>query len=132
MVNNVSKLLIDEIVDLDINYKLNDKEIIHLIPFFEHLERSRSKKVVSIVGESTISRHESAIQLEKSKFTGNKVHETLNRDIQEYGVCVELHTPGGNIKICIFGENQQEIDTYKKVIIDTIILAVLVISLVHT
>ena len=80
MVNNVSKLLIDEIVDLDINYKLNDKEIIHLIPFFYLFERCRSKKVVSIVGERTISRHESAIQLEKSKFTGNKVHETLNRD----------------------------------------------------
>jgi hypothetical protein len=121
MVNNVSKLLIDEIVDLDINYTLSEQEIKHLIPFFEHLERSRSKKVVSIVGESTISRSESAIHLEKSKFTGNKVQESLNKDIQEYGVCVELQTPSGNIKICIFGENQQEIDTYKKVIIDTII-----------
>ena len=82
MVNNVSKLLIEEIVDLDINYTLSEQEIKHLIPFFEHLERSRSKKIVSIVGESTISRSESAIHLEKSKFTGNKVQESLNKDIQ--------------------------------------------------
>jgi hypothetical protein len=121
MVNNVSKLLIDEVLDLDIDYELNENEISNLIPLFEHFEGARKKNIIKVVHESTTSRRETEIHLKSSKFTGLNVKEAITRDLEEAGVCVELQHPRGNIKICIFGDTQEQIQEYKKVIVDSII-----------
>ena len=121
MVNNISKLLINEIIDLDIKYTLTNEEIINIIPLFEYLEKCRTKNIIKIISEKSISKTASNIELQKSTFTGNKIHETIKKNIQEYGSCIEIYHPSGNIEICIFGKTQSEINKYKDIIVQSII-----------
>ena len=121
MVNDVSRALIGELLDLDINYSLTEQEINCLIPFFEFLETCKRNKIIKIIGESVISKHDSSVQLETSSFTGENIQQVLETKIQEYGICIQLQTPTGSIKICIFGESEKDINHYKKSIINTII-----------
>jgi len=121
MVNDVSRILIGELLDLDINYTLTEQEISNLIPFFEYLESCRKKNTIKIIGENTISKHELSVHLETTRFIGQNIQQVLENKIQEYGICVQLHTPTGSIKVCIFGESEKDINHYKNSIINTII-----------
>ena len=77
MVNDVSRILIGELLDLDINYTLTEQEISNLIPFFEYLESCRKKNTIKIIGENTISKHELSVHLETTRFIGQNIQQVL-------------------------------------------------------
>jgi len=121
MVNDISRLLINELLDLNINYKLSDTEITHLIPLFEILEKTKNRNIIKPISETKIEKKEKTIHLLSSKFTNTFIKDSVEKDIQEFGTCIELYHPDGNIKVCIFGKNQQEINEYKDTLLNVII-----------
>jgi len=127
MVSKISETLIDELLDLNVEYELETEEIMGLIPLFNFFEKKRKTKSIQILSEEPVNRKEIEKNLGHSKFTSTKVKETLKNTIQEKGVCITINsnsnsasTSNNPIRLCIFGKTNEEISLYKTKLLEAL------------
>ena len=56
MVSKISETLIDELLDLNVEYELETEEIMGLIPLFNFFEKKRKTKSIQILSEKKVSK----------------------------------------------------------------------------
>ena len=120
MVSKISETLIDDLLDLNVEYELETEEIMGLIPLFNFLEKKRKTKSIQILSEEPVSRKKIEENLGHSKFTSTSVKETLKNTIQEKGVCITCLHSNNPIRLCIFGKTNEEISLYKTKLLEAL------------
>jgi hypothetical protein len=127
MVSKISETLIDELLDLNVEYELETEEIMGLIPLFNFFEKKRKTKSIQILSEEPVSKKKIEENLGHSKFTSTKVKETLKNTIQEKGVCITITSTSNSasnstntIRLCIFGKTNEEISLYKTKLLEAL------------
>ena len=125
MVSRISKTIIDQLLDLDIEYRLDNGELPHLLPLFKHFEKTRKQadqKAGIKITEEPVSIDSVVSKLSYSKYTDKEVSTEISK-FDKTGLLIEVFYNDKITKLYIFGYTNQDIEKYKDKLLETFIFA---------